>query len=111
AGERIALVPVTGRLRFDSFRLAFAAALAGLGIVPSPAFACARAIEEGLLVDALPPVTVGEIWLVQPGRTPAARARAFVELVHEHFPRSSPHGAPGSGSAPEGGATRRSRPR
>jgi DNA-binding transcriptional LysR family regulator len=82
----LSLVPVAGRLRFDSFALAHAAARAGLGVALFPAFACADDLRRGRLLEVLEPVEVGAIWLCHPtARALAASVRAFVELARTHL--------------------------
>jgi DNA-binding transcriptional LysR family regulator len=87
------LVPVTGRLRFNSFAMTRSAALAGLGIAIFPEFACAGEIEQGLLVPVLDDwlTDVGSVWLVHPAnRYLAARVRSFVELATSRLGRQPP---------------------
>jgi DNA-binding transcriptional LysR family regulator len=93
AGKRDLLVPVTGRLRFNSFALAHAAALAGLGIAIFPEFACADDIRRKRLVPVLEDWVgdVGGVWLVHPAhRYLTARIRAFADLVGERLARDPP---------------------
>lgn len=47
------LVPVSGRLRLNSFAMAHATVLNGLGIAIFPEFACAADIHRGRLVPVL----------------------------------------------------------
>ncbi len=78
------LVPVKGRLRFNSFSMAYAAALAGLGIGLFPDFTCSDDLRRKRLVAVLEPgqVAVGAVWLVHPAeRYLAARVRSFVALA------------------------------
>ncbi len=80
------LVPVTGRLRFSSFAMARAAALAGLGIGIFPEFACADDLSRRRLTTVLDDwlVDVGAVWLLHPpSKLVPARVRAFVDLVLE----------------------------
>jgi DNA-binding transcriptional LysR family regulator len=91
--NRDTLLPVTGRLRFDSFALAHAAARAGLGIAIFPEFACGADIRRGRLVAVLEEWVgeVGAVWLVHPtGRYLTPRVRAFAELVGERLARDPP---------------------
>jgi DNA-binding transcriptional LysR family regulator len=82
------LVPVTGRLRSNSFALAHTATLAGLGIAIFPEFACADDLRRRRLVTVLDDwlVDVGSVWLVHPrARFLTARVRMFVELAIERL--------------------------
>lgn len=102
------LVPVSGRLRSNSFALAHKAALAGLGIAIFPEFTCAEDLRAGRLVSVLDDhvVDAGGVWLVHPrARYLAARVRAFVDLARERL-SSTPwvldaalHAARGSGGS------------
>jgi DNA-binding transcriptional LysR family regulator len=87
------LVPVSGRLRFNSFAMAHAAALQGLGIAIFPEFACAADIQQGRLVPVLEDwgVEAGAVWLVHPThRYLAARVRMFLELALERLAHAQP---------------------
>jgi DNA-binding transcriptional LysR family regulator len=87
------LVPVTGRLRFNSFAMAHAAALNGLGIAIFPEFACAEDIQRGRLVPVLEDsgVEVGAVWLVHPThRYLTARVRTFIELALQRLAHEPP---------------------
>jgi DNA-binding transcriptional LysR family regulator len=78
------MVQVSGRLRFNSFAMAHAAALSGLGIAIFPEFACAEDIRRGKLVPVLEDwgVEAGTVWLVHPThRYFTARVRTFIELA------------------------------
>jgi len=78
------LVPVAGRLRFSSFAMAHAAALAGLGVALFPEFACARDLGRKRLRSVLDDfcVDVGAVWLAHPARRlRSPRVQAFVELA------------------------------
>jgi DNA-binding transcriptional LysR family regulator len=82
------LVPVDGRLRFNSFALARAAALGGLGIAIFPDFACAADVRARRLVTVLDDFApeVGGVTLVHPAaRYLSARVRAFVELAQRRL--------------------------
>jgi DNA-binding transcriptional LysR family regulator len=82
------LVPVSGRLRSNSFALAHTATLAGLGIAIFPEFACADDLRRRRLVSVLDDwrVDVGAVWLVHPrARFLTARVRMFVELAVERL--------------------------
>lgn len=82
------LVPVSGRLRFNSLAMAHAAALQGLGIALFPEFACAADVQQGRLVPVLEDwgVDAGAVWLVHPTqRYLAARVRTFLELALERL--------------------------
>jgi DNA-binding transcriptional LysR family regulator len=92
-GNRDRLVPVSGRLRFNSFALAHAAALAGLGIAIFPEFVCAEDVRRKRLAPVLEDCVgeVGAVWLVHPRqRYLSARVRAFVELVDRHLAKDPP---------------------
>jgi DNA-binding transcriptional LysR family regulator len=87
------LVPVSGRLRFNSFAMAHAAALQGLGIAIFPEFACADDIQRGRLVPVLEDagVEVGAVWLVHPThRYLTARVRTFIELALQRLAHDQP---------------------
>jgi DNA-binding transcriptional LysR family regulator len=87
------LVPVSGRLRFNSFAMAHAAALNGLGIAIFPEFACADDIQRGRLVPVLEDsgVDVGAVWLVHPThRYLTARVRTFIELALQRLAHEPP---------------------
>jgi DNA-binding transcriptional LysR family regulator len=87
------LVPVSGRLRFNSFAMAHAAALNGLGIAIFPEFACAADIQQGRLVPVLEEqaVEVGSVCLVHPTqRYLTARVRTFIELALEQLAQEPP---------------------
>lgn len=74
------LVPVSGRLRFNSFAVAHAAALQGLGIAIFPEFARAADVQRGRLVPVLEEQggDAGAVWLVHPvHRSLTARVRTF----------------------------------
>jgi DNA-binding transcriptional LysR family regulator len=108
-GNRDRLVPVSGRLRFNSFALAHTAALAGLGIAIFPEFVCAEDVRRKRLVPVLEECIgeVGAVWLVRPThRYPPARVRTFAELVGERLGRDPPW-EPGS----DGGRHSRAAPR
>jgi DNA-binding transcriptional LysR family regulator len=86
-----ALVPVQGRLRFNSFAMAYQAALAGLGIAICPEFTCAADLARGRLQAVLQGFTVdaGAVYLVHPThRYLTARVRTFVELARERLKRA-----------------------
>ena len=103
------MVPVGGRLRFNSFAMARQAALAGLGIALFPEFACSEDVRRKRLVpvlDAFSPEP-GAVWLLHPAqRFLAARVRAFVDLAVERLGKAPPWIAPAP-SAPEGSQPRR----
>jgi DNA-binding transcriptional LysR family regulator len=78
------LVPVSGRLAVNSFAMARAAALAGLGITIFPEFACTEDIRRGRLVSVLADHVgqVGAVWLVhKTSRYLTPRVRMFVDLA------------------------------
>src|SRR5262249_45275615 len=85
------LVPVSGRLRFNSFALAYQAALAGLGIAICPEFTCLEDLRRGRLVALLQDFAVdaGPLYLVHPThRYLTARVRTFVELARQRLARA-----------------------
>lgn len=89
----IELLPVSGRLRFNSFAMARSAALAGLGIAIFPEFACAEDVRRKRLVPVLEDwlVDVGAVWLLYPARRYlTARVRTFVDLARESLERDPP---------------------
>jgi DNA-binding transcriptional LysR family regulator len=82
------LIPVAGRLRFNSHAMAHAAALAGLGIAIFPEFACQADVRRRRLVTLLDDFAVdaGGAWLVHPAaRYLSARVRSFVDLAAERL--------------------------
>lgn len=107
------LLPVPGRLRFNSHAMAHAAALAGLGIALFPEFACADDLRRKRLVPVLEEqaVDVGAVWLLHPPqRYLSARVRTFVELALERLARQPPWAvseAPKPENAPKPRARRR----
>jgi DNA-binding transcriptional LysR family regulator len=97
------LIPVSGRLRFNSFAMAHAAALGGLGIAIFPEFACAEDLRNQRLVSVLDDqgVDAGAVWLVHPAhRYLTARVRTFIELALARLA----HGPPWVVSASDGRA-------
>lgn len=101
------LVPVTGRLRFNSFAMAHAAAREGLGIAIFPEFTCAEDLRRKRLVTVLDEWTaqVGAVWLAYPTqRYLAARVRKFVDLARMRLARARPWMA--SANKGEAGAAR-----
>lgn len=87
------LVPVAGRMRTNSFTIAHAAALAGLGIAIFPEFACAEDLRAGQLVAVLDDwlVEVGAVSIVHArSRSLPVRVRTFVELAIERLARTPP---------------------
>lgn len=80
------LLPVTGRLRFNSMAMVREATLAGLGIALFPEFMCVRDLRARRLTAVLDEwrIDAGAVWLVHPtSRYLAARVRAFAELAIE----------------------------
>jgi DNA-binding transcriptional LysR family regulator len=78
------VVTPKGRLRVNSFRVAQAATLRGLGISIFPAFACEEDIRAGRLVPVLDEylADAGSVWLVHVShRQLALRVRAFLDLA------------------------------
>lgn len=110
------LVPVSGRLRFNSFAMAHAAALNGLGIAIFPEFACAADVQQGRLVPVLEEqaVEVGAVCLVHPTqRYLTARVRTFIELALERLGHEPPWlvaQPPEAASSPAGKRRPRRRP-
>jgi DNA-binding transcriptional LysR family regulator len=87
-GRGVALAPVRGPLRTNSFAMAHAAVLAGAGIGIFPEFACSQDLRARRLVSVLDSfrVEVGSIWLLHAARPlVTSRVRAFVELARERF--------------------------
>lgn len=88
AKKGIVTVPVGGRLRFNTFAMTYAAALAGLGIALCPDFACAEDLRRKRLVAVLhrAGVDVGAVSIAHPTqRYLSARIRSFVELATERL--------------------------
>jgi DNA-binding transcriptional LysR family regulator len=86
----LTLVPVRGRLRFNSFAMTYSAALAGLGIGLFPDFACSADLRRKNLVTVLEPsgIDVGAVWLAYPAqRYLASRVREFVDLTVDRLGR------------------------
>lgn len=109
----VTLVPVSGRLRFNNFVMAHAAALGGLGIAIFPEFACADDLRRGRLVSVLDDsvMDVGAVWLVHPtARYLTARVRAFVALALERLARTPPWVVPAIEKAPARAPRRAGRP-
>jgi DNA-binding transcriptional LysR family regulator len=82
------LVPIRTRLRCNSFSMAHAAALAGLGIAVFPELMCADDLDQRRLVSVLDDWATrdGSVWLVHPRvRYLTASVRVFVELARERF--------------------------
>ena len=91
--KAVAFLQVAGRLRFNSFAMAHAAARAGLGIGLFPEFACAEDLRRRRLVAVLggAAVEVGSVWLVHPThRYLTARIRTFVDLATRRFAAKPP---------------------
>jgi DNA-binding transcriptional LysR family regulator len=91
--DGLRLVSVSGRVRVNSLPLARQAALAGLGIVNLPAFACAGDIERGTLVSVLDQWVpdAGFVHVVYPGtRFLAPKLRRFIDLAVERFSANRP---------------------
>lgn len=107
------LVPVAGRLRFNSLAMAHAAALGGVGIAMFPEFACADDIRHGRLISVLDDwvMEVGAVWLVHPAtRFLTARVRSFVDLTLERLATRPPWVvAPGEAMADEAGKAGKAR--
>jgi DNA-binding transcriptional LysR family regulator len=88
----VRMITVAGRLRCNSHALAYAAALAGLGIAIVPAFACANDLRRKRLVSLLDDdrIEVGSVWLVHPAQRPlTARVQRFVELAVQRLSRAA----------------------
>jgi DNA-binding transcriptional LysR family regulator len=88
-----ALLPVSGRLRVNSFEMAREAALSGLGIAIFPEFACVEDLRRKRLVAVLDSFAaeVGSVWLLHPAqRYLAARVRTFVELAVQRLGKAPP---------------------
>ncbi|MBN1207261.1 MAG: LysR family transcriptional regulator [Myxococcaceae bacterium] len=104
------MLPVSGRLRFNSFVMAHAAALNGLGIALFPEFACVEDFQRKRLVPVLEDWVaedVGAVWLVHPAhRYLAARVRTFIDLALARLAHAPPWVVSGSEGAPAPGARR-----
>ncbi|HZA12956.1 MAG TPA: LysR substrate-binding domain-containing protein [Myxococcaceae bacterium] len=87
------LLPVSGRLRLNSFEMAREAALGGLGIAIFPEFACAEDLRRKRLVAVLDSFAAeaGSVWLLHPSqRYLAARVRTFVDLAMQRLGKAPP---------------------
>lgn len=96
-GAGVEMVPVRGRLRFDSFAIAHRAAIGGLGVAIFPEFACAADVAAGRLVPVLEdrPLDVGAVWVVHArARYLTPRIRSFVELAVERWAAQPPWTVP-----------------
>lgn len=83
-------VRVTGRLRANNGDVLRAALLGGMGIAYTPAFIVGRDLAEGRLVRLLPDWVdrSSAVYAVYPhARLVAAKVRAFVDFLVEHFSR------------------------
>ena len=77
-------VPVTGRLRVNSFEQAFQAALSGAGIARMPKFLCEQAVLDGQLIPVLTKYESQpfQLYVLYPSRRQLSRkVRAFVDLL------------------------------
>lgn len=77
-------IKLTARLVATSIEGVLAATIAGLGIAAASAFACRQELARGDLVRVLPTFSPGaiDVHAVMPsGRTPPAKARAFLDHV------------------------------
>jgi len=77
-------VPVTGRLRVNSYEQVFQAALAGAGIARMPMFLCKSALSDGRLLPVLTAYKSQPLQLhvLYPSRRQLSRkVSAFVELL------------------------------
>ena len=87
-------VPVTGNLRANNGDALRAAAIAGQGIIYQPTFIVADDLRAGTLVTLAldqPTEELGGIYAVYlPDRNPAAKVRAFIDFVAEHFAPEPP---------------------
>ncbi len=84
---RLSFFPV-GRFQSDNGEGLIQAAEAGLGVAALPDFIVSDSIKAGLLVPLLTNYSLqeGAIYVVRPpGRIVAAKTRAFVDVVVEHF--------------------------
>jgi DNA-binding transcriptional LysR family regulator len=87
--RRLSFFPV-GRFQSDNGEGLIQAAEAGLGVAALPDFIVSDSIKAGLLVPLLADYSLqeGAIYVVRPpGRIAAAKTRAFVDAVVEHFKR------------------------
>ena len=89
--RRLNFFPV-GRFQSDNGEGLIQAAEAGLGVAALPDFIVSDSIQAGLLVPLLTNYSLqeGAIYVVRPpGRIVAAKIRAFVDVVVEHFGAAS----------------------
>lgn len=85
--QRLSIFPA-GRFQSDNGEGLIQAAEAGLGVAALPSFIVSDSVKAGLLVPLLTNYTLqeGAIYVVRPpGRIVAAKTRAFVNVVVEHF--------------------------
>jgi DNA-binding transcriptional LysR family regulator len=69
------------------------AAIAGLGIAYLPSFLYANAMEQGLVVDAIPELpteTQGIYAVYPPGRFTQPKVRAFIDFLVHSFASKGP---------------------
>jgi DNA-binding transcriptional LysR family regulator len=87
-GEAVS-VPVTGRLAAESGAMLRRAALNGIGLCVMPRMMIATDLAQGrlqtLLDDAFAGVELGVYAVYPAARRPAAKVRAFVDVLVEHF--------------------------
>jgi DNA-binding transcriptional LysR family regulator len=89
--RRLNFFPV-GRFQSDNGEGLIQAAEAGLGVAALPDFIVSDSIQAGLLLPLLTNYSLqeGAIYVVRPpGRIVAAKIRAFVDVVVEHFGAAS----------------------
>ncbi len=93
AKAEIAL-PVAGNLRANNGDALRAAAIAGQGVIYQPTFIVADDLRAGTLVKLTldqPTEELGGIYAVYlPDRNPAAKVRAFIDFVVDHFAPEPP---------------------
>ena len=87
-GDKTVTIHPQGRFKADNGAALAAAAIAGLGIALLPDFLTETALASGALVPVMSryPVPEGGIFIVRPpGRHPARKIRALIEILIEHF--------------------------
>ena len=83
------LVPVRGSLRANNGDVLLAAAITGRGLLYTPRFVVAAALDDGLLTEItldVPAVELGAVYAVtHPNRRPTARVRCWTDFLAHEF--------------------------
>jgi DNA-binding transcriptional LysR family regulator len=83
-------INVTGRLRYDSFRLAASLAVEGMGLALLPQHLAANKLAAGSLTPILPDWTVGwvPLYIVTTSKLLPMRSRKFIAFATKHLRHS-----------------------